>query len=135
MKAKLRRDLPNSCAISAVAESWLRLRESGAPSRIMAMVFRDGESHAATVFQSPDGNIFIYDPLKGSRRLSGLSMDSPPLRIARRVFGSRIVSARWIKPPEDAQPKIHGRNRRLSPRECRAFVPSFDRLLAEQSTI
>ena len=107
--------LPNGCGIAAVADSWMRLRESGAPSRIMAIVYRDGDMHAATAFEAPNGKFFVYDE-RGSRRLHGASMSWTPLRIARRAFGSQIVSAKWINPETAPEIPI---GRRLSPRECR----------------
>ncbi len=127
MKDKLTRGLPNSCAINAVALSWLTLARTGAPARILMMFDDDGEGHVCTVFQSPNGQLFSYDNNRGSRRMHGATMHWTPLRLAQRAYGRKIVSAKWILAP----PKAEGGNRRLSPREVRSFLPSVDRLLEQ----
>ena len=120
--------VPNSCAVAAVVRSWKHLRGGGAPARIMAIVFDDGDVHAACTTESATGELFLYDE-RGSRHLAGASLQWSALAIARAAFGN-VRTARWIG--ESGFP-VRGRTRRLSPRECRNLPARLDHLLGNET--
>ena len=122
-------ELPNGCAVEAVSVAWKRLRDSGAPSRILHVLFADGVWHAATCFESPDGSFYAYDILRGSRHLPGTTFKWTATAIAQRAYGPLVVRAKWM-----GQAKTTGPNRRLSPAEIRSCPPNFDRLLRDRET-
>ncbi len=125
---KLTKELPNSCAVHAAALSWLTLRQCGAPARMLLAIYDDGIGHVCTFFAAPNDRCFVYDE-QGSRYVRGVSMDTPPLAIARKAFGAEVRSASWILGPAQR----NGKDRRLSPAECRNHLPSLARLLEQDA--
>ena len=119
----------SDCALTAVI-ALHRLQEQGVPGRLLMLSHPDdGVGHCAVAFQTEAG-LLIYDD-SGTIEVPGANLRSSAIDVANRAFPG-TKAAYWYGA---GSPKTHGRNRRLSPRECRAFLPTVDRLLAEQSAI
>jgi hypothetical protein len=96
--------------------AWKVFQERGIPARILMVARSDhSDGHAAAVFETPDGSCLVYDE-RGSRDLKGINLNSAPLEIARRAFGSKVTGAYFygVRRPSGAD-----KDRRMSPREVR----------------
>jgi hypothetical protein len=115
----------SDCALTAVI-AMKRLEAEGMPSRLLMLAHPDdGEGHCAVAFQT-SGGLLVYDDT-GTIEVPGANLRSSAMTVAKIAFPG-TKAAYWYGV---GSPKTQGRDRKLSPREVRSFVPHFDRLLAE----